>query len=135
MKSNRDAALELLEKAENDIIAAKATLATGKALDAVCFHAQQAAEKSLKALLAFHGIEYPLRHDLDELLVLAQPFDVIVEPLTTKVSALTAYAVITRYTRFNPNVEKATQELAVAIEATLRVQNYIALNPESDSEE
>jgi HEPN domain-containing protein len=134
MKSNHDAALELLEKAENDIIATQATLATGKALDTVCFHAQQAAEKGLKAVLAFHGIEYPFRHDLDELLVLAQPYGVFDEPLTSQVSALTSYAVLTRYTRFNPPIEKATEELAVAVAATSLVRSYISADSVPDTE-
>ena len=32
-----------------------------------CFHAQQVAEKSLKALLVWNGIDPPRIHDLDEL--------------------------------------------------------------------
>ena len=51
MKGPRDHALGLLTKAEHDLVAARATLATGKATDMVCFHAQRAVEKSLKALL------------------------------------------------------------------------------------
>jgi len=38
MKSPRDHALALLKKAANDLVAARATVATGKALDTVCFH-------------------------------------------------------------------------------------------------
>ena len=62
MKSPRDHALGLLRKAANDLVAARATLTTGQALDTVCFHAQQAAEKSLKSLLALKDIVYPWRH-------------------------------------------------------------------------
>jgi HEPN domain-containing protein len=36
------------------------------------FHAQQAVEKSLKAALARHGIEYPHSHDLDGFVELCQ---------------------------------------------------------------
>jgi len=73
MKTPFDNAKELLEKASNDLVAARATIATGQALDTVCFHAQQAVEKSLKAMLALHDIEYPRRHDLDELIELTRP--------------------------------------------------------------
>jgi len=42
-------------------------LARRDAFDMVCFHAQQAVEKSLKALLAARDEEYPHRHDIGEL--------------------------------------------------------------------
>jgi len=42
MKTPLDHARALLQKAANDLVAAQATLTTGKALDTVCFHAQQA---------------------------------------------------------------------------------------------
>ena len=32
-----------------------------------CFHAQQAAEKAIKAILLSQGIEFPLTHDIEEL--------------------------------------------------------------------
>ncbi len=63
MKGPREHALGLLNKADHDLVAARATLSTGRALDMVCLHAQQAAEKSLKALLALYDVEYPWRHD------------------------------------------------------------------------
>lgn len=59
MPKARDHALQLLNKANNDLIAANATLLTGYAFDTVCFHSQQAVEKSLKAALALHDINYP----------------------------------------------------------------------------
>jgi HEPN domain-containing protein len=41
-----------LQKADNDLLAADNNLAASKVpFDAVCFHCQQAAEKSLKGLL------------------------------------------------------------------------------------
>lgn len=72
MRSPRDHAQMLLDKAANDLVAARATVATGEALDTVCFHAQQAVEKSLKALLALKDVEFPWHHDLGELLILVQ---------------------------------------------------------------
>ena len=57
MKQPRDHAQTLLKKAANDLIAADAILSTKRALDIACFHTQQAVEKSLKAVLAYHDIE------------------------------------------------------------------------------
>ena len=71
MKTPLDHTKGLLQKAANDLLAAQAIYATGQAMDMVCFHAQQAVEKSLKALLAIQDIEYPWRHDLGELMRLA----------------------------------------------------------------
>lgn len=73
MATPRDNALGMLLKAESDLFAARAVLATGRALDIVCFHAQQAAEKSLKAVLASLEIEYPWTHNLKRLIDLAAP--------------------------------------------------------------
>jgi HEPN domain-containing protein len=59
-----------VEKAENDLRNAENTLKM-KAdcpLDTVCFHAQQCAEKYLKALLVLRGSEFPRTHDLMVLL-------------------------------------------------------------------
>ena len=80
MKSPRDHALALLKKAANDLVDARATVTTGKALDTVCFHSQQAVEKSLKAVLALQDVEYPWRHDLGELLELVKPLAPEVAP-------------------------------------------------------
>lgn len=54
-----------LQKADNDLLAADNNLAASRVpFDAVCFHCQQAAEKSLKGLLVFLGTEAPRTHDL-----------------------------------------------------------------------
>lgn len=34
----------------------------------ICFHAQQAVEKAIKAVLLFYKIDFPFTHDLQELL-------------------------------------------------------------------
>ncbi len=73
MATPRDNALGMLSKAESDLFAARAVLATGRAMDIVCFHAQQAAEKSIKAVLASREIEYPWTHNLRQLIDLAAP--------------------------------------------------------------
>ena len=97
MKSPREHAKSLLAKADNDLIAATATLATGKALDTVCFHAQQAAEKSLKAVLALGNVPYPFRHDLGELMAMVKPRHPIDADLEAAILALAPYAVEMRY--------------------------------------
>ncbi len=34
----------------------------------ICFHAQQAVEKAFKAVLLFSRVEFPLTHDIEELI-------------------------------------------------------------------
>lgn len=62
-------ARQWLKKAENDVITARQTLALEDGpTDTPCFHAQQAVEKSLKALLTANGIVFPYTHDVIALL-------------------------------------------------------------------
>ena len=74
----------------------------------VCFHAQQAAEKSLKALLALYDVEYPWRHDLAELLELVRPLAPGIGVLEERIVCLTPFAVEVRYgEEFKPSLSEA----------------------------
>jgi len=54
-----------IEKAESDLRNIALVLpAEDPPLDTVCFHAQQAAEKCIKALLTCHGVPFGRTHDL-----------------------------------------------------------------------
>ena len=126
MKSPREHALGLLNKAEHDLVAAEATLSTGRALDMVCFHAQQAAEKSLKALLALYDVEYPWRHDLAELLELVRPLASGIDALEEQIIQLTPFAVEVRYDEeFEPSLSEAMEALQTATEIHTLVAQII----------
>jgi HEPN domain-containing protein len=43
----------------------------------ICFHAQQAVEKFLKAFLVYHNIDFPRTHDVDFLLLECKKIDSI----------------------------------------------------------
>jgi HEPN domain-containing protein len=117
MRSPHDHALALLKKAANDLVAARATVTTGKALDTVCFHSQQAVEKSLKAILALRDIEYPWRHDLGELLELVKPLAPEVTPFEDRILGMTPFAVEIRYDEeFEPLIDEANEALQTASE-------------------
>lgn len=64
--------LEWIEKAEADLRTAQREYRVRHApnYDAVCFHAQQAAEKFLKAALQENGMPIPRIHSLAELLAI-----------------------------------------------------------------
>jgi len=61
------------------------------------FHAQQAAEKLIKALLALGGHEYPRTHDLGLLLDLLASLDVQIPEALMTVEILTPFATVFRY--------------------------------------
>ena len=65
--------------------------------DSVCFHAQQCAEKYLKALLVKHRIGFPKTHDVLELLRLAKPVASSLELLRPALEYLEPFAVDMRY--------------------------------------
>ena len=65
--------------------------------DAVCFHAQQCAEKYLKARLQEADIFFGKTHDLSALLDLLLPVEPHWDALRADLQALTVFAVAYRY--------------------------------------
>lgn len=91
-------AAEWMNHAKSDL--RLAYLAVGDDLvlrEQVCFHAQQAAEKAIKAVLLSRGIEFPLTHDIEELLEIAENAGMALPTDTADAGHLTPYAVETRY--------------------------------------
>jgi HEPN domain-containing protein len=108
-------------KAEHDLRTAERTFTPEGdcPFDMVCFHAQQCAEKYLKALLVFHGLEVPRTHDLTEILPLlsagvAATLDV------DELAELNPYAVGVRYPGLGP--EPGREEAKRALEIARRVR-------------
>jgi HEPN domain-containing protein len=96
MKDAAELCRGLLRKARSDRIAMEASL-TAQALDAACFHAQQMAEKCLKAFLAHRGVAFPYTHNLAKLIEMGAGLDPVFRSLLPTVLALTPYAVELRY--------------------------------------
>ena len=65
-------------------------------LEDLSFHAEQAAEKALKAVLIFKSIPFPKTHNIRTLLDLL-PQDVIPTKEVKEAASLTDYAVLSRY--------------------------------------
>jgi hypothetical protein len=61
------------------------------------FHAQQAAEKLLKAVLSHAGVEYPRTHQLAELLDLATDNHIVLPTNFEELRYLSPYAIEFRY--------------------------------------
>ena len=64
---------------------------------AVGFHAQQAAEKCLKAVLSFYKIPFRKTHNLDELVDLLKDHKKPVPPTPEMLDILNPFAVVLRY--------------------------------------
>ena len=90
---------EWVSKAEGDYATAGRELRVNDRpnFDAVCFHAQQTAEKYLKALLQENQVRFPKTHSLIELLELCLPLDETLENLRSDLIRLGRYAVHYRY--------------------------------------
>lgn len=87
-----------LAHAESDLDLAKIARDRKSVLpEQVCFHAQQAAEKSLKAILLFKQVEFPLTHDIEELIELAAQNGLALPEEISEAGLLTPYAAETRY--------------------------------------
>lgn len=56
-----------LRYAEDDLRVAEILLEQSSVPRTSCFHAQQAAEKSIKAIFVFLQVDFPFTHDLDRL--------------------------------------------------------------------
>jgi len=116
MKGPADLSRGLLRKAASDMMTLDAALGAC-AFDAACFHAQQAAEKFLKAFLAHRGTPFPYTHNLTKLVEICVELDATFGSLLPVVAPLTPYAVELRYDdSFWPPVETANQARASAVE-------------------
>lgn len=123
-----DAVLEVVRgwiaKAEGDLQNAKLVLGAGPRgpMDTVAFHAQQCAEKYLKALLCFRGEHVPRIHDVEALLTRTRIWDDI-EVTVEESRLLTDYATVTRYPGDYEPVSH--EEAALAVEIATRIRSAV----------
>jgi len=99
-------AREWLALAKSDLALAQIGKIPAVRYDALCFHAQQAVEKSIKAVLVFEGVDFPGTHNIRVLLD-CLPLHIPVPVQALSAAELSIYAVSTRYPG---NYEPATGE-------------------------
>ncbi|PSQ83566.1 MAG: DNA-binding protein [Bacteroidetes bacterium QS_7_67_15] len=85
-----------LRYARSDLRLSREEQPEGVLSEALCFHAQQAAEKAVKAVLVSEGIPVPYIHDIGTLFD-RLPKRIEVPPDVRKAVRLTDYAVFSRY--------------------------------------
>jgi HEPN domain-containing protein len=85
-------------------------------LGGVVFHRQQAAEKALKAFLAWHDEPFRKTHNLEELGRQALAFDPALQPLVDRAGGLTPYAWKYRYPGEPEELAQEEAEAALALD-------------------
>lgn len=85
-----------LRYARSDLAVAQRSRAPDVLRETLCFHAQQAIEKSIKAVLVHHRIASPKTHSIARLIDLLPP-SVCGPPAPLDSDQLTAYATALRY--------------------------------------
>ncbi len=120
-----------LRKAEHDLLNIQNNLgSTTIPWDTVCFHAQQAAEKFLKALLVLHGREVSKTHDLVALLARCVECEAGLANLESDCRTLTSYGVAARYPDdlFEPGETESREVVAAAYRVRAAILPFLS-NP------
>ena len=119
----KPATLEWIEKAEGDFATAGRESRVRKApnYDAVCFHAQQCAEKYLKAVLQENDKRIPMIHNLIELMLSCEEMDGSFELLRSDLVVLERYSVQVRY----PGISTERDEARAAYAAAKTVREFV----------
>ncbi|MCX5654652.1 MAG: HEPN domain-containing protein [Planctomycetota bacterium] len=117
-------------KAEGDLLNIENNMASREVpWDTVCFHAQQAAEKYLKALLVSRGRIPPKTHDLVALLTECMDLEPGLEVIEEECHALTAHAIGTRYPAdlYEPDEAEARRMHEAARRVRVAVRQRLAV--------
>ena len=114
---------EWVQKAEGDMNTAQREFAVLEKPnhDAVCFHAQQCAEKYLKARIIEEGLPVTRTHDLEILLNQLLPIETGLTVLLQSVRILSAMAVEVRY----PGMATDEDDAAEALRSSEKIRNFI----------
>ena len=114
---------EWVLKAEGDFVTAKRERLARRTpnYDAACFHAQQMAERYMKAFLQEHRQPVPRTHDLVELLSLCQPAEPAFALIEPDLKRLNGYAIRVRY----PGVISGKEEAVHAVRLARVVRRFI----------
>lgn len=102
-------------RAEEDYLLARSALRRKTPLTyGACFHAQQCAEKYLKAVLVQHGRAFPKTHDLQTLHDICVQVGIYLGLDLDELDTLSSYAVRVRYPGDDPVAEEARHAVAIA---------------------
>jgi len=122
---------EWLSRARSNLQQARAEV-EGVYLEDLCFDAQQAAEKAIKAVLIRRKVAFPYVHDLARLLTLVEQTGQVVPELVKEAAKLSRYAVATRYPGVEEPVSQEDYRKAVSIAETILRWAEGVVTPQSE---
>ena len=113
--------LDWLVRARSDLALARMPLPADALYEDLCFHAQQAAEKAIKAVYRAHRLEFRYTHDLADLLDALRAAGVTVPAPVAEAIALTEFAWLARYPGTGePTTEPQHRQAVVLSERVVR---------------
>lgn len=111
---------EWLNRAKSNLERAKSDIRLDSVyLEDLCFDAQQAAEKAIKAALIYLDIEFPYVHDITDLLTILEGKGHSISDEVREAGRLTRFAVETRYPGLSEPVTQEEYEKAKDIADTV----------------
>jgi len=113
---------EWLRRAKGNLARARQPKPREAFWEDLCFDAQQAAEKAIKAVLRFRGIDFPKTHDVRDLLTLLDSKGHVIPVAIWGAMDLTDYAVETRYP--GPTEPVTQKEYREAVKMAERVVKW-----------
>lgn len=81
----------------------------------ICFHAQQSVEKAFKVVLLHCNIDFPLTHDIEELIDILLEAGIVMPPEAMDAGILTPYAVETRYPGYQEEITELDVDEAIIL--------------------
>jgi HEPN domain-containing protein len=118
-----------VDRAEEDYVVAMNMLRRKKPLTVTaCFHAQQCAEKYLKAVLIRQGQPFPKTHDLLTLDTLCVQAGILLGFTPAQLGTLSSFAVQVRYPGDNPTLEEAREAVKVAKTVRRLIRKWLGLH-------
>jgi len=120
--------LSWIERAEEDYLMARSALRRRKPFTySACFHAQQCAEKYLKAILVSKGVAFAKVHDLLLLSGQCEKAGVLVAIEAKQLSTLSDYAVRVRYPGDDPTPDEAREAVEIAKAVRRFVRTFLGV--------
>jgi HEPN domain-containing protein len=106
-------------QARADLALAAIPLPQGAAYEGLCFHAQQAAEKALKAVYVHYQWIFEYVHDIAELILGLQKNGLVIPQEVSAAVPLSRYAFQTRYPGLTEPITEVDHEKAVKLAAAV----------------